>query len=1010
MTERGARPALADVPIGYSVRMRGLSLHRLGVWLPAAMALAGMAGAQTSEPVEFFELKIRPLFAAKCVECHGPKQQMGGLDLSRPEGLTREESAAGMKPVVVPGDPAASGLITAVAYQGKIKMPPAGKLSEREIADLTRWVEMRAPWPEEARAAKIKTRAPGQPITDEERAFWAFQPAKDQTPPAVKNEAWVRTPIDRFLLARMEAEGLEPATPADRLTLLRRVTYDLTGLPPTAREIHDFVEDDSPGAYRKVVERLLASSRYGERWGRHWLDVARYADSTGVDEDHKYPYAWKYRDYVVDAFNDDLPYDRFVQEQIAGDLLPPRDGSAKPGEVNTLGIVATGFLALGPKLIAEQDKKKMFYDIVDEQIEVVGKALLGLTLQCARCHDHKFDPIRTRDYYSMASIFASTRQLEDWEAHVSKLYFAPLVPGEVADRYYDHQKKMEIKKQQITNVLEEQTARHAMALMPGIPAYLVATRDVQTATAREQETTGEDSAETQEVGQPSEAVTTVAVKHGLDSELLDKWADYLLTPSKEVRPHLDRWHEADADSLEAVARDYQAEFEKTATKRYEGLAQWREQFAEAVAKGEDAPERPRFFAGENRFFYETTRGRGPLAIAKDARSAIFTKDALEALASLEAELEGLTAALPPKPPMANAVAEDKPVEQHVFISGNVRRLGEAAPKSFPVILTGENEPAITEGSGRMELARWLASAENPLTARVMVNRIWQWHFGEGLVRTPNNFGKLGERPTHPELLDYLAAEFVRGDWSVKAMHRLIVLSNAYQMSTEVDAGGYESDPENRHWSRFNRRRMEAEEIRDSLLAIEGTIDFGMGGTIQTGIGQGMTTTNQLPPFDVSKSYRRTVYLPLRRANIAKLLTLFDFGDATTSTGARASTNVAPQALFMMNSEFVSRVAKGLARRVLAERRMPDERRVRSAWLTALAKEPTEAEIAEGLAYVAEFRSSATEMDFATIEGSRHAKEHRLSDQPAYYYGESALAAWQSYCKILLASNDFIYIQ
>ena len=357
----------------------------------------------------------------------------------------------------------------------------------------------------------------------------------------------------------------------------------------------------------------------------------------------------------------------------------------------------------------------MFYDIVDEQIEVVGKALLGLTLQCARCHDHKFDPIRTRDYYSMASIFASTRQLEDWEAHVSKLYFAPLVPGEVADRYYDHQKKMEIKKQQITNVLEEQTARHAMALMPGIPAYLVATRDVQTATAREQETTGEDSAETQEVGQPSEAVTTVAVKHDLDSELLDKWADYLLTPSKEVRPHLDRWHEADADSLEAVARDYQAEFEKTATKRYEGLAQWREQFAEAVAKGEDAPERPRFFAGENRFFYETTRGRGPLAIAKDARSAIFTKDALEALVSLEAELEGLTAALPPKPPMANAVAEDKPVEQHVFISGNVRRLGEAAPKSFPVILTGENEPAITEGSGRMELARWLASAENPLT-------------------------------------------------------------------------------------------------------------------------------------------------------------------------------------------------------------------------------------------------------------------------------------------------------
>ncbi len=991
--------------------MRGLSLHRLVAWLPAGMALAGMAGAQTSEPAEFFELKIRPLFAAKCVECHGPKQQMGGLDFTRPEGLIREGSAAGMKPVVVPGNPAAGGLIKAVRYDGKIKMPPAGKLSEREIADLTRWVEMKAPWPEEARGTKIKTRAPGQPITDEERAFWAFQPVKDQTPPAVKNEAWVRTPIDRFLLARIEAEELEPAPPADKLTLLRRVTYDLTGLPPTEREIRDFLEDDSPGAYRKVVERLLASSRYGERWGRHWLDVARYADSTGVDEDHKYPYAWKYRDYVVDAFNDDLPYDRFVQEQIAGDLLPPRDGGAKPGEVNTRGIVATGFLALGPKLIAEQDKKKMFYDIVDEQIEVTGKALLALTLQCARCHDHKFDPIRTRDYYSMASIFASTRQLEDWEAHVSKLYFAPLVPSEVADRYYAHQKKISLKQQEIANVVDEQTARHVMSLLPQLPEYLVAARDVETTAARHPEAAADTAtAETKEVLQASGSVATVAAKRGLDADLLGKWVEYLLTPSKEVRPHLDRWREADAASLEAVARDYQAEFEKTATKRYDDLAEWRDQFTEAVAKGEDPPEKPIFFAGENRFFTETTGGKGPLGVTKEARARVFSKDALDKLARFEAELEGLTAALPPKPPMANAVAEDKPVEQHVFISGNVRRLGEAAPKSFPVILTGKNEPAITEGSGRRELARWLASAENPLTARVMVNRIWQWHFGEGLVRTPNNFGKLGERPTHPELLDYLAAEFVRGGWSVKAMHRLIVLSNAYQMTTEVDAGGYESDPENRHWSRFNRRRMEAEEIRDSLLAIEGTIDFGMGGTIQTGIGQGMTTTNQLPPFDVSKSYRRTIYLPLRRANIAKLLTLFDFGDATTSTGARASTNVAPQALFMMNSEFVSRVAQGLARGVLAERRMPDEKRIRSAWLTALAKRPTEAEIAEGLEYIAEFGKSAADKDLAEIEGSRQEEKHLSPDQPAYYYGEATLAAWQRYCKILLASNDFIYIQ
>ena len=711
---------------------------------------ANLAPAQQPDSTEFFESKIRPLFAAKCQECHGPKQQLGQLDLSRPAGLQRNTSAStpATEPVLVPGDPNASLLIRAVRYQSDIKMPPTGRLSESEIADLTRWVELGAPWPQETKAGKINTRAPGQPITDEERAFWAFQPVTHPAPPKVRNESWLRTPVDRFILARLESQGDTPAPPVDKLTLLRRVTYDLTGLPPTEREIGEFLEDSSSGAYRKVVERLLASSRYGERWGRHWLDVARYADSTGVDEDHKYPYAWKYRDYVIDAFNEDLPYDRFLQEQVAGDLMPTQGA----GEVNARGIIATGFLALGrAKLIAEQDKKKMFYDIVDEQIEVVGKSIL--------------------------------------------------------------------------------------------------------------------------------------------------------------------------------------------------------------------------------------------------------------------ELNELNSTLPPKPPMANAVAEDKPIEQHVFISGNVRRLGDLAPKGFPVVLAGDDQPAITQGSGRVELARWLSSPNNPLTARVMVNRIWQWHLVEGLVRTPNNFGKLGERPTHAALLDYLATEFVRSGWSIKAMHRLILFSSTYSMRAEGDAGNYRSDPENRLWSHFNRRRMDAEEIRDSLLAIEGTIDFGMGGTLQTGTGMGMTTTSQIPPFDVSTSFRRTVYLPLRRSNIAKMLTLFDFGDAVTSTGRRARTNVAPQALFMMNSKFVSRVAKGLTRRVLAERGRPDEQRVRSAWLTILAKEPSQIEIGEALVYIREFQEGAAEKDFTEIEGSRQEEGHHLSaDQPAYYYGPSTLAAWQSYCKILVASNDFIYIQ
>ena len=970
------------------------------VFVLLGLALGPSTGLLTaSEQDEFFETKVRPIFAAQCQVCHGEKQQMGGLDLSRRAGLNR---ASGAEPVVVPGNPEASSLIRVLRHESKIKMPPTGKLSDGEIADLTEWVRMGAPWPE----PKVSQRHGGaaRRFTEEEKSWWSFQPVERYEPPAVAAANWVRSPIDNFILARLEKEGFTPAAEADKLTLLRRVTYDLTGLPPTEREVADFLVDDSSEAYEKVVERLLDTSRYGERWGRHWLDVARYADSTGVDEDHKYPYAWKYRDYVVDAFNDDMPFDRFIEEQIAGDLLP----AETPGAVNERGIIATGFLALGPKLIAEQDKKKMLYDMIDEQIEVVGKAVLGLTLQCARCHDHKFDPIRTRDYYSMASIFRSTKQVVDWEAHVSALYFAPLVPDAEADKYFSHQKKIGLKKQQIANIVDEQTATRVMRSLPELPKYLVAAREVAEMPkpdAPAPVATGETSA----IPAVDSAVTRVATNRGLDVDLLARWVKYL-EPTDEVRPHLDRVMQATRAELPAVAEQYRKEFKETASKRYDGLAEWRGKFDEALANGEETPDKPIFFAGENRFFTETVGGKGPLGVANEDRAKVFSTESMARLANLETEQKALETTLPVKPPMANAVAEEEPYQQHVFIGGNVRTLGDEVPKAFPSVLTLDEQPEISSISGRLELARWLSSSDNPLTARVMANRIWQWHFGEGLVRTPNNYGRLGASPSHPELLDFLTSEFVRRGWSVKEMHRLILLSSAYRMSTETTKQASEKDPDNRLLSHFSRRRMSAEEIRDSLLTIEGTVDFGMGGTLQTGVGQGMTTTDQLPPFDVSKSYRRTLYLPLRRANIPKLLTLFDFGDATTSNGARASTNVAPQALFMMNSEFVSRVTENLARRLLAERRTPDEQRVRQAWVTTLGKEPTAAEVSEALDYVRAFHDQAAEKDFQEVETSRHDGSHRSPDYPAYYYGGATLAAWQSYCRVLLASNDFIYIQ
>ena len=403
-----------------------MRLIRLSIPAMAALGFVlPLLGQSTSservspEQLEFFEKRIRPIFATRCQGCHNPKVGTAGLDLTSVSGLKK---GADSGPVIVPGDTEKSRLLQVVGYEERIKMPPTGKLADDELAQLREWVKIGAPWPssvvEEAPAAqssKKKVYSRGQ------KDFWSFRPLHQVTPPEVKDKAWVRSPIDRFVLARLESDGQLPAPPADKLALIRRATYDLTGLPATEEEIRVFLSDVSTDAFAKVVDRLLASPRYGEKWGRHWMDVARYADSTGADEDYRYPYAWRYRDYVINAFNRDMPFDRFIREQIAGDLLPAPAGQ----EVNTDGIIATGFLALGPKLVAEQDKVKMFYDIVDEQIEVTSKAFLGLSIACARCHDHKFDPISTKDYYSMASIFARTKQLSKLEGTVSSSITLP---------------------------------------------------------------------------------------------------------------------------------------------------------------------------------------------------------------------------------------------------------------------------------------------------------------------------------------------------------------------------------------------------------------------------------------------------------------------------------------------------------------------------------------------------------------------------------------------------------
>ena len=927
-------------------------------WSRVAVSLLPLIGfAQTPQQLEFFEAKVRPVLANNCFVCHNAKLQSGGIDLS---------SAAAYAQI-------GSRLLAAIAYQGKVKMPPMGKLPGEAVADIGAWIKMGAPWPQASAKKSDKT-------------FWSFQPVKDYPVPAVKNQAWVKNPVDNFILAKLEEKGLSPAPPADKLTLLRRATFDLTGLPPAPREIDEFLADHSPDAFARVVDRLLASPRYGERWGRHWLDVARYADSTGADEDIRYPYAWRYRDYVIDAFNRDLPYNQFLREQLAGDLLPSRE----PGHVNVRGIVATGFLQVGLKLLAEQDKPKMVYDMIDEQIDTTTRAFMGLTVACARCHDHKFDPIPTRDYYSLAGFFASTKSLAKVEGTVSQLYFAPLVPADVYARYEAAQQRVRGKDKEIQAVMAGESLRRTAALTPQLAAYMIAAYQYDTRPKSREKLCFEEFARAR----------------NLDAAVLERWDDFL-KPSDDFRPYLTHWFQATEKGSSAVqqaAEAYQKQFAATAAEWGKTLDEWRTKVRAAAAQDMEPPDRPDFDGGKDRFYEAVViTASGPFSIPdvsfrrkrlgdadeKSGTNPLFSTAANARIRALEQQRAALQKASPPEPEMADGVTEGPPVQQHVFVRGNVANPGELAPRRFLTVIAGENQVPVTHGSGRLELADWLAGPQHPLTSRVMVNRIWQYHFGQGLVRTPNNFGLLGDKPTHPGLLDYLATRFVEQGWSIKAMHRLLMLSNAYQQSSRITKPQAEADPANLFFSHFDRRRLDVEEIRDGLLAVDGELDLTMGGTLQSGFGTDGENSSDRLSIDPAISRRRTVYLPLRRSNLPTLLNLFDFGDATTPSEGRERTNVAPQALFMMNSRFVSGRAHDLAKELLADSALDNRRRMETAYLRLFGRRPAADEVDELLAYLSAFQKKAADSRMKTADPN--------------------LSAWQSVCHILISSNEFIYV-
>ncbi len=1074
--------------------------------------------ADPKESAEFFEKEVRPLLIEKCQKCHGDEgKPKGGLKLTSRAAVL---AGGATGPAAVPGKPDESAIVQAVRYIDEPKMPPRGKLADRDIATLSRWVELGLPWPD-AKVELGSSSASISPKWDESRKTWAFRPPVEPTIPRVNSGSWPKTEIDRFILAKLEAAGLKPASPADKRTLIRRASFDLIGLPPTPEEVEAFLKDESPDAFTRVVDRLLASPAYGERWARSWLDVVRYADSLdarGSGGPGDILDAWRYRDWVVEAMNSDVPYDRFVREQVAGDLLPPASASEGDPGFNRSGTIATTMLAIGNWGNGDADKDKILTDIADDQVDVVSKAFLGLTVSCARCHDHKFDPISQADYYGMAGIFFSTHILPGLtpKGQGEGIIRVPLIsPAEQGRQLARDRRIAELEK----SLKERRAGLYrdlALSLKPEASRYLQAAWDYQARPDTQRGQTVADFAskrgllpfalkrwigvlgggEVNRLGNRMENVGGTVTVGGWNggatgasitanpTALAQQIATFRLPPrSISVHPGpksaaVVSWRSPisgkvrvtgriadgddkcgdgvgwvvrlrsalgsaelasgevgngggmalgqgkDADSLASIAVKAGEALELVILPRgeyscdtttvdlvissWDGPASWdlTRDCAEDIGAGN--PHADRLGHPAVWEFGDLPNPRppgGPMAAAllrgnladradreKAADSLVKTfpldteaspfwiedpadESALpaEARATLRADEEELARLRSePVPPVefANAAQDGGvPGSPHagvhdvkIHFRGRYDRLGDLVPRRFPTILAGDDQPPIRSGSGRVELANWLTRPDNPLTARVIVNRIWQGHFGRGIVGTPSNFGKLGDPPSHPELLDWLAVRFVRDGWSMKKLHRMILLSAVYQQGSSPTADDLRIDGDNRLLSRQNRRRLEAEAIRDDLLSASGRLDRTRGG----------------PPVRDPNAPRRGLYVVTIRSDRSTVAALFDQADSTAPVDRRAESTVAPQSLYLLNSPFVIAQADALARRLAA---LPgdDRGRITRACEILYARPASAEEIAIGL--------------------------HALNSP-----GEPKESGWKAYCQVLLCANEMIYIE
>jgi mono/diheme cytochrome c family protein len=883
------------------------------------LAVAQVAAADPRE--QFFEAQIRPILVEHCQKCHGASKQQADLRLDSREGALKGGEHG---PSLVPGDAEKSLLISAVRRTGDFEMPPDKPLSEAQIQALTTWVQQGAVWP--GKTPVIITPTSPEGFQRARREHWAFRPVLQPVRPVVKNPAWISTPIDAFILAKLDSQGLTPSAPADKRTWLRRLTFDLIGLPPTYAEVQAFEEDTSTEACSRVVDRLLASPHYGERWGRHWLDVARYSDTKGYVffEDGTFPWAWTYRDYVIESFNNDVPYDRFLMEQLAADRLQLGD--------QRRALRGLGFLTLGGRFMNNS------HDIIDDRIDVVTRGLQGLTVTCARCHDHKFDPLPTADYYSLYGVFASSNEpiippLYDPAPDTDEYrkFDAELRTRETKLREFVQTKQGEVVQGTKTRVAEYMLAAQATRDQPKTDDFMLIADggDLNPKMLRRWQIYLEESAKSQhrvlavwnaccQLPAADFAAQAAAAIAKLAAE-----AD----PARQVNPLVLRaFVEKPPQKLSDVAERY-AELLQGVEKEWQTVVQQATTGIQTPPTSMTDPDKEDL----RQVFYAS---HAPTTIPA---SAIGDLDLLPDRASqgtlreLRKQVESFRAAGPAAPPRAMAL-EDAAVsyQPRIFKRGSPNNQGEAVPRRYLQIISGDQREPFREVSGRLELARAIVSRENPLTARVMVNRIWLHHFGVGLVRTPSDFGMRSDPPSHPELLDALAWWFMDHGWSVKDLHRQIVLSSTYQQASIDRPDCQAVDPENRWLWKMNRQRLDLESLRDALLAVSGRLDQTVGGP----------SINILAAPAVP---RRTIYASIDRLALPSVFRTFDFPSPDTTAPQRDNTTVAPQALFLMNHPFPLESAQHLSTRAEIKTASDFMARVTRIYELVLARPPTASE-------------------------------------------------------------------